>query len=89
VRSFIGIVGYYRIFIEGFSKIAHKIRSLKKKGVIFEWTYDCERRFQQLKSLLTSTPILKFFYPNAYFIMCTNACKEELGGIVSQNAHVI
>jgi hypothetical protein len=35
VRSFMGLAGYYRIFIEGFSKIAHPITSLQRKGVKF------------------------------------------------------
>jgi hypothetical protein len=42
VRSFMGLVGYYRIFIEGFSKIAHPITSLQKKGVKFKWTLDLQ-----------------------------------------------
>jgi hypothetical protein len=59
VRSFMGLVGYYRRFIEGFSNIAHPITSLQKKGVRFEWTQDCERSFQHLKQLLKSAPILR------------------------------
>jgi hypothetical protein len=35
VRSLMGLAGYYRIFIEGFSKIAHPISSLQRKGVKF------------------------------------------------------
>ena len=38
VRSFMGLAGYYRRFIEGFSKVAHAITSLQKKGMKFEWT---------------------------------------------------
>ena len=36
VRSFMGLVSYYRIFIEGFSKVAHVITSLQRKGIKFE-----------------------------------------------------
>ena len=45
VRSFMGLAGYYRRFIEVFSKIAHPITSLQKKGVRFEWTSDYETSF--------------------------------------------
>ena len=63
VRSFMGLVGYDRRFIEGFSKVVHAITSLQKKGITFEWTPICEGSFQQLKNLLTSAPILKIADP--------------------------
>jgi hypothetical protein len=69
VRSFMGLVGYYRKFIEGFSKIAHPITSLQIKGVKFQWTLDCEKSFQHLKQLLTSDPILRIADPNEDFIV--------------------
>ena len=45
VRYFMGIAGYYRRFIEGFSKVSHAITSLEKKGIKFEWTPRCEEIF--------------------------------------------
>jgi hypothetical protein len=48
VRSFMGLAGYYRRFIEGLFRIAHPITSLQKKGVKFEWTLECKRIFQHL-----------------------------------------
>jgi hypothetical protein len=69
VRSFMGLTGYYRRFIEGFSKIAHPITSLQRKGVKFQWTLDCKKIFQHLKQLLTSDPILRISYPNEDFIV--------------------
>ena len=42
IRSFLGLVSYYRRFIEGFSKIALPLTSLTQKGVKFEWSDDCE-----------------------------------------------
>ena len=59
VRSFMGITGYYRRFIEGFSKIANPITSLQKKGNKFDWNSKCEESFKKLKTLLTSAPILR------------------------------
>jgi hypothetical protein len=75
--------------IKGFSKIASPITSLQKKGVTFEWTSKCEERFQQMKDIFTSVPILKIVDPDEDFIVCTDACKEGLGGFFSQNDHVI
>ena len=45
VRSFLGLAGYYRRFIEGFSKIAGPLHCLTRKGVKFEWTDRCEESF--------------------------------------------
>jgi hypothetical protein len=89
VRSFMGLAGYYRRFIVGFSKIAHPITSLQNKGVKFEWSAKCEENFQCLKDLLTSAPILKVVDLDEDFVVCTDACKEGLGGVLMQNGHVI
>jgi hypothetical protein len=78
-----GLSGYYRRFIEGFSKITHPITYLKRKGVKFQWTLDCEKIFQHLKQLLTSSPILRITYPEEDFIICTDACTKGLGGFLS------
>ena len=45
VRSYMGLGGYYGRFIEGFSKVAHAITSLQRKGIKFEWTSRCEESF--------------------------------------------
>jgi hypothetical protein len=57
--------------------------------VKFEWTSDCERSFQHLKHLLKSDPILRIVDPNEDFIVCTDACKKGLGGVLSQNGYVV
>jgi hypothetical protein len=88
-RSFMGFDGYYRRFIAGFSKIAHPITSLQRKGKQFHWTKGCEESFQRLKQLLTSAPILRIADPNEYLIVCTDTCKEGLGGVLCQNGFVI
>ena len=58
IQSFLGLAGYYRRFIEEFSKIALSLTSLTQKGVKFEWYDDCECSFQELKNRLVTAPIL-------------------------------
>jgi hypothetical protein len=74
-----GLAGYYRRFIVGFSKIAHPITSLQKKGTKFEWTLKCENNFNLLKELLTSVPVLKIVDPNESFVVCTDLVRKDLG----------
>jgi hypothetical protein len=57
--------------------------------VNFEWTLDCERIFQHLKQLLKSYQILRIVDPNEDFIVCIDACKEGLGGVLSHNGYVV
>ena len=47
VQSFMGIIDYYRRFIEGFSRIANPITSLQKKGKKFDWNQKCEENFKK------------------------------------------
>ena len=48
-HSFMGLAGYYRRFLEGFSQISSPITNLQRKMVEFEWTCECEREFNELK----------------------------------------
>ena len=89
VRSFMGLAGYYKRFIEGFYKVANPINSLQRKGIKFGWTARCEESFQQLKHLLTSAPILKIADPKKEFVVCIDACSQGLGGFLMQDNHVI
>ena len=89
VRYFMGLAGYYRRFIEGFSKVAHAITSLQKKGIKIEWTSKCEERLQGLNNLLTNAPVLKVADPEKDFVVCTNACRQGLGGVLMQDNHVV
>jgi hypothetical protein len=82
IRSFMGLVGYYRRFIKRFSKIGCPITTFQKKGPKFTRTQECEERFQSLKHLLTHAPMLKIIDPEADFLVCKDACKEGLGGVL-------
>ncbi|KAL0282788.1 UNVERIFIED_CONTAM: Retrovirus-related Pol polyprotein from transposon.6 [Sesamum angustifolium] len=57
VRSFLGLAGYYRRFVERFSIIAGPLTKLLRKGVTFQWTEQCQQSFDDSKKRLTSTLI--------------------------------
>ena len=84
-----GITGYYRKFIEGFSKIAYPITSLQKFFKNFYWREKCTESFIKLKHMSTTTPILKIVDPFKDFIVCTDACKEGLGGVLIQENYIV
>ena len=65
------------------------ITSLQKKGNKFEWSQKCEDNFRKLNTLLTTAPILKIADPNKNFIVCTDTCNDSLGGVLTQEGHVI
>ena len=58
VRSFLGLAGYYRRFVRGFSVIASPLTKLLRKGIKFEWTDKCQNSFEQLKGMLVEAPVL-------------------------------
>jgi hypothetical protein len=59
IRSFLGLAGYYKRFIEGFSKIVKPLTSLFKKGKEFKWDESCQKCFEELKERLTTAPNFK------------------------------
>jgi len=82
IRSFLGLAGYYRRFIEGFSKIVMPLTQLTKKGQAFVWTKRCENSFQELKKRLTTSPVLALPDPTRHFVMFCDASKMGLGCVL-------
>ncbi|KAL2249898.1 UNVERIFIED_CONTAM: Transposon Tf2-12 polyprotein [Sesamum indicum] len=89
VRSFLGLAGYYRRFVEGFSIIAGPLTKLLRKGVEFKWTEQCQQSFDELKKRLTSNPILVLPSGSGGYIVYTDASKRGLGCVLMQNGKVI
>ena len=58
VRSLLGLAGYYRRFVKGFSVIASPLTKLLRKGIKFEWTNKCQNSFEQLKGMLVEALVL-------------------------------
>ncbi|WRX23768.1 Reverse transcriptase domain - like 10 [Theobroma cacao] len=82
IRSFLGLAGYYRKFVQGFSLIAAPLTCLTPKGVKFEWDDVCENRFQELKNRLTSAPVLTLPMSGKGFVVYSDASKLGLGCVL-------
>ncbi|GKB56157.1 putative reverse transcriptase domain-containing protein [Tanacetum coccineum] len=89
IRQFLGLAGYYRRFIEGFSKIAKPMTKLTQKKVAFEWGDKQEAAFQTLKNKLCSAPILALPQGAENFIVYCDASHKGLGAVLMQNEKVI
>ncbi|XP_059067638.1 uncharacterized mitochondrial protein AtMg00860-like [Cryptomeria japonica] len=88
VHNFMGLVGYYHRYVQDFSRIAHPITSLQRKGKRFVWIEQCEREFRILKERLTNAPILAVPDPLENFVVCTDSL-EGLGAALMQDGRVI
>jgi hypothetical protein len=89
IRSFLGLAGYYRRFIEGFSKIARPMTQLLKKEKKFVWSEQCQESFEQLKEKLTSAPILVLPDNRKDFVIYCDASRQGLGGVLMQDGKVV
>ncbi|KAA3487453.1 Retrotransposon protein [Gossypium australe] len=81
VRSFLGLAGYYRRFVKGFSMIATPMTRLVQKDVKFEWTEKCQKSFEKLKAFLTEAPVLVQPEPGKEFVVYSDA---SLNGLVPE-----
>nr|GEX71245.1 putative reverse transcriptase domain-containing protein [Tanacetum cinerariifolium] len=89
IRQFLGLAGYSKRFIEGFSKIAKSMTKLTHKNVRFEWGEKEEVAFQLIKRKLCSAPILALPKGSKNFIVYCDASHKGLGAVLMQNEKVI
>nr|GEX58371.1 reverse transcriptase domain-containing protein [Tanacetum cinerariifolium] len=75
VRSFLGLAGYYRRFINDFSKIAKSLTILTQKNKKYNWDEEQEKAFQTLKDKLCSAPVLALpDRPKDFVVYCDASC---------------
>ena len=84
VRAFLGLVGYYRKFIKGCTKIAKLLTLLTRQQVKFEWTPEHQAAFVHLKDAILQAPILHYPNPNKTYIVYTDASDDACGAQLSQ-----
>jgi len=89
VRSFLGLAGYYRRFVQDFSRIPKPMTKLLQKDTRYKWTDDCEEAFQELKKRLTSAPILTLPIDGEDYDLYSDASLNGLGCVLMQNNKVI
>ncbi|GJY28429.1 putative reverse transcriptase domain-containing protein [Tanacetum coccineum] len=84
VRQFLGLVGYYRRFIEGFSLISKPLTKLTQKNKKYEWGKEEEEAFQILKQKLCSAPILALPDGTEDFVVYCDASLKGYGAVLMQ-----
>lgn len=88
IKSFLGLVGYYRKFIKDFAKVAKPLTlRLKKESKINPQDLDYQESFEKLKLLITSEPVLKYPDFNKPFVLTTDASNYAIGSVLSQEGH--
>jgi len=89
VRNFLGLAGYYRRFVEGFSSISAPLTKLTHKATKFQWTEACEQSFHELKKRLTTAPVLTLPDGNEGYVVYCDASRIGLGCVLMQHGKVI
>jgi hypothetical protein len=89
IRSFLGLVGYYCQFIENFSKIVKTVIELLKSNTPYVWSDKCEATFQELKTRLTTTPILTLPDASKDFVVYCDTSRQGLGCVLMNGGKVV
>ena len=89
IRSFLGLAGYYRRFIQDFSKIALPLTLLTKKSAAFSWGDEQQRAFEDLRRRLCEAPILTLPEGMEDMVVYCDASCQGLGAVIMQCGKVI
>ncbi|MCO5613504.1 hypothetical protein L7F22_067781 [Adiantum nelumboides] len=84
VRGFLGITGWYKIFVKDYALIAVPLTCLLKKGMRTDWKAEHEASFTELKGYLVSSPILELLDFSKEFEVMIDASGLALGGVLTQ-----
>ena len=84
VREFLGMVAYYRMFINRFADAARPMTRLTRKDINFSWSEECQARFDYLKTCLTKDPTLKYPDPHRRYVVFTDASDQAAAAILTQ-----
>ncbi|KAL5556914.1 hypothetical protein UlMin_039150 [Ulmus minor] len=89
LRSFLGLVNYYRRFIKSYSARAAPLTDLLKKNKSWEWTSECQASFDDLKKAISEEPVLCLPDHSKMFELHTDASDFAIGGVLMQEGRLI
>ena len=89
VRSFLGLVGYCRRFVNGFSMTVGPMMRLLQKNVRFEWSEKCQASFEKLKAFLTEALVLTQPAYSKEYVIFSDASLNGLGCVLMQEGKVV
>lgn len=84
VRQILGKINFYRKFIDHCTQRLTPLHNLLKKDVKFEWTDECEKCFNDIKTHLCSTPILAIYDREKDIVIEVDASRQGLGAVIKQ-----
>ncbi|GBO10431.1 Retrovirus-related Pol polyprotein from transposon 17.6 [Araneus ventricosus] len=87
IRLLLGMLNYLSEFIPNLSKLSAPLRSLLKIDLEFVWDIEQEEHFEKLKSLLSTTPVIKDFNSNKEIVTQCDVSKDGLGSCLIQEGH--
>src|SRR5216683_6507471 len=85
VRQFLGFMGYYQYFIQGYSQIARPLLDLTKQATVWHWDQKEQHVFEELRDKMVSKPILQQPDFNKTFYLQMDISKYGVGAVLSQD----
>ena len=85
IKQFLGLTGYYRKFVPRFADISRPLTRLTRKETTFNWTPECQKSFELLKSYLCGEPILKYADTSKPYTLYMDASKYGWVGVLTQS----
>jgi len=84
LQRYLGMIGYYRMFILNFTEVVAPLTDLLKKGINFEWSKECELAFDQVKAILSNSPVLQAPNFSKPFKLAVDASNVGAGAVLLQ-----